>query len=380
MKEKKGIFIKILRMGLGLAAGIGIGFLMGLFLGSYLDKKESLGQTLMTLGIMLLSFYIGMLFQIVVHESGHLVFGLATGYRFSSFRIGSFMWLREDGRLRLKRQSIAGTGGQCLMSPPELVDGRIPVVLYNLGGSLMNLIVSALLLLLFFVLGEGSLFGMFCAVTAASGVMFALLNGIPMRMGTIDNDGYNALSLGKNKGAMGAFWLQMKVNERLTQGMRLRDMPEEWFKVPSDEAMENSMVSAVGVIVCNRLMDQKRFDEADTLMGHLLEIKSGMVDLHRNLVIGDRIYCELIGQNRREAVDAMYTDSLKKFMKSMKDFPSVLRTQYAYALLAERDPQKAERYLASFEKIAQSYPYASDIASERELMDTAKETFNTIQP
>ena len=82
--------------------------------------------------------------QTVVHEAGHLLFGLLTGYQFSSFRIGSFMWLEKDGKLTLKRFSLAGTGGQCLMDPPEPVDGKIPYVLYNLGGSLANTIVSVI--------------------------------------------------------------------------------------------------------------------------------------------------------------------------------------------------------------------------------------------
>lgn len=98
--------------------------------------------------------YIAMLIQIIVHEAGHLVFGLISGYKFSSFRIFSFMWVKEDGKMRLKRLSIAGTGGQCLMSPPDMVDGRIPVVLYNLGGSLMNVIVSLVFFMLYFLLTE----------------------------------------------------------------------------------------------------------------------------------------------------------------------------------------------------------------------------------
>ncbi len=31
-------------------------------------------------------------------------------------------------------------------------------------------------------------------------------------------------------------------------------------KVPSDELMKNGIVATTGVLVCNRLMDQQRFD------------------------------------------------------------------------------------------------------------------------
>ena len=378
-KKKKGSLKKTLSMGAGLVVGMGMGFGMGIFLGSYAARADSLPEVCSNVAVLFAAFYVGMLIQIIVHEAGHLVFGLLSGYRFSSFRIGSFLWYRENGRLRLKRQSIAGTGGQCLMVPPALVDGKIPVVLYNLGGSLMNLLVSALLLVPFFLLGEGSFIGMFCLLTAVCGVISALLNGIPMHMGTIDNDGYNALSLGKSQEAMEAFWLQLTINDQLMQGKRLKDMPEEWFRVPADEAMKNSMVVAVGAAACNRLMDQKRFAEADTLMAHLLEIESGMVDLHRNLLIADRMYCEMLGQNRRDTVDALYTPAVKKFMKSMKNYPSVIRTQYAYALLAEGDAKKAQSLLTRFEKVAKTYPSPGDIALERELLALVWDRWAAIQ-
>ena len=55
-------------------------------------------------------------------------------------------------------------------------------------------------------------------------------------------------------------------------------MPDEWFEMPSDEAMKNNLVAAIGVSVCNRLMDQYRFEEADAQMAHILSIESGMIE------------------------------------------------------------------------------------------------------
>ena len=92
---------------------------------------------------LLLSVYAALLLQIVIHEAGHLVFGLVTGYQFVSFRIWNMMWLKKDGKIQFKRMSLAGTGGQCLMSPPDLADGKMPVLLYNFGGAIMNLFSAA---------------------------------------------------------------------------------------------------------------------------------------------------------------------------------------------------------------------------------------------
>lgn len=320
--------------------------------------------------------YAAFIFHIIIHEGGHLVFGLLTGYRFSSFRIFSFMWVKDGESVKFKRHSIAGTGGQCLMSPPDIKNGEMPIVWYNLGGSLMNIIFSTVFLICFFLFNSVSVLSGILLLFALLGYSLAILNGVPMRMGAIDNDGYNAISLSKDAQAREAFWMQMKVVEETTKGVRLRDMPSEWFTVPTDEAMSNSMVAARGVFACNRLMDEERFEEADELMAHLLEIESGMVGLHRSILICERIYVELIHQNRREVVEEKFTKNLQSFMKAMKDTPSILRTQYAIALLYENDKAKAETIKAQFEKRAKTYPYPHEIDSERDLMKLAESKFN----
>ena len=61
----------------------------------------------------------------------------------------------------------------------------------------------------------------------------------------------------------------------------------------------------------------------------------------------------------------------KKFMRSMKSFPSIIRTEYVLCLLHDSNKEEAEKLRGEFEKRAKSYPYKSDIESERELMDIA---------
>lgn len=330
----------------------------------------------MSLFVLLFVIYIAIFVHIIIHEAGHLMFGLLSGYKFSSFRIMSFMWAKENEKIRFRRFSLAGTGGQCLMIPPDLSDGKIPVMLYNLGGPLMNIIAGFVFLGLYFITVSAPLLSTVMLIFAVIGFALGIMNGLPMRMGTADNDGYNAFALTCNQDALRSFWVQMKTNEQIAQGIRIKDMPVEWFTVPCDEEMKNSMVAVMGVFASNRLMDEHQFEEADKLMAHLLEIDSGIVGLHRNLMICDRIYYELITRNRREVLDAMLDKQQKKFMKAMKTFPSVIRTQYASALLAEQDNAGAEHIKAQFEKFAKTYPYPNEIQAERELMEIAESKRN----
>lgn len=62
----------------------------------------------------------------------------------------------------------------------------------------------------------------------------------------------------------------------------------------------------------------------------------------------------------------------------MKKFLTIIRTEFTYALLAERNIQKAEKIRLEFEKNAEKYPYPSDVESEREFIKIAIDKFNNV--
>ena len=357
-------------MSIMLLAGIVCGGMTGALLAHVEDQGVEFwaGMVALFLGI-----YGAMLIQIIVHEAGHLVFGLISGYDFSSFRIGNMMFLKEDGKIKLRKFSIAGTAGQCLMSPPDLVDGKMPVVLYNLGGCIFNLIASAIFGVLACVSGENPIAFIIFIAFAVIGVAFALTNGIPLMVGPISNDGHNAMSLGKNPKAMQAFWLQLKVNNEQAKGKRLKEMPESWFPAPADDDMQNGLIVALGVFRVSWLMDQLRLEEAAEYIVELLDKGAGIIGLHRTLLITERIDCELVAKGNVGEAIYLHNKEHEKFVKSMKTTPSVIRSEYAYALLAEKDDKKAEQLLVLFEKVAKTYPYPREIEGERELIALVKE-------
>ncbi len=359
---------KWMGMGFLLLVSAIAGFAMGMISAQNGVQEEIGMKWVKSLVVDVLAICVGVYVQLIIHETGHLIFGLLSGYRFSSFRIGNMMWMKENGKLVFRRLTIAGTGGQCLMAPPDMKYNKIPVFLYNLGGCIMNIIVSVIFLAIYLWIPNGNIGSRLLLMAAVTGIMIAVINGVPFTVGMIDNDGKNAVSLGKNHAAMKAFWIQLKVNEQLAKGIRLKDMPDGWFVVPEQQEMQNSMVATQAVFVCNRLMDQNQFQEADHLMKILLETQNGVSGLHRNLLVCDRMYCEMIGENRSEILAKMFTHEQKKFMKSMNRFPSVIRTEYTYAVLAEKNRERAKQLQLFFDKIAKTYPYPSDVQSERELM------------
>lgn len=375
-KKKKFNWQNFLAQLVFILAGALCGVLLMIYLEETFLTDAAPSQEFFSLVGLLAGIILAFFLQSIIHEAGHLIFGLLSGYQFGSFRIASFIWLKENDKLVCKRLSIAGTGGQCLMLPPDMVEDNFPVTLYNLGGPLLNLISAVLFGGLALFLQQFPVLAAFFNFMAVTGFVLALINGIPLRTATVDNDGYNAFALARNSQARRSFWIQLKTNQLLAQGVRLKDMPEEWFVVPTDEEMSNSMVSVLGVFACNRLIDAQKFDEAKQLINHLLHLKSGIAGLYRHLLTCDYIYCELISENRQEIITPLMTKDLKNIMKKMKTFPSILRTEYAYALLGSNDYDKAATIKLQFEACSKNYPYPQDIQSERELMEIAENIYN----
>lgn len=357
-----------------------IGALCGLAIGMYgfplFPDDLSIGGFLLLLALLLLAIYAALMFQIIFHETGHFLFGRLTGYRFLSFRIGSLTWIKENNRLKFCRMSVAGTGGQCLMAPPDWKDDKIPYVLYNLGGPFANLICSAISFLAYFFFREipyAALFFLFLGIT---GLGTALMNGIPMRLGKVDNDGYNAFSLGKSTAALHSFWIQMKSNEMLIKGIRTKDLPKEWFVLPDEAEMKNSMTAVRAVLCGSRLMDEHNFSEAAKLIDQLRTMDTAVNGLYTSMMSCDRLYCELVLDGDEKTIERLLTKNQLRFMNQMKNSLSVIRTRYAYALLWEKDAKKAEDFRMQFEKIAARYPYPADAQSERELLQIAAQKSN----
>mgnify|MGYP002511242950 CR=1 FL=1 len=239
-KKKKIPWQGALMLLVFLALGGVCGVMIARCMDALVPPDASPGGSLILFAGMILVFYLLLVLQIVIHEGGHLIFGLLSGYQFSSFRVASFMWVRQEGTLRFKRLSLAGTGGQCLMDPPDMVDGKLPVALYNLGGSILNLLSALLCLGLFFLTRDLAFWPAVFLMSALIGLVYALVNGIPLRLGAVDNDGHNALSLGKDPAALRAFWIQMKMAAMQAQGVRLKDMP-----VTQDESLRRRLNALV---------------------------------------------------------------------------------------------------------------------------------------
>lgn len=353
---------------------IGMGVAAGIMMPKFFDAVPESHGTPIALAVLVLYTVISLYAAIILHEGGHLVFGLLTGYRFSSFRIGSFMIVKTEGKVKFKLHSVAGTGGQCLLSPPDMKDGKMPYVLYNLGGVISNILFASVFALIAF-LTKDSVYaaGLFVTLSLINFTL-GISNGIPFSTPSVDNDGKNAISLGKNPEALRALFIQLKINSETADGKRLSEMPDEWFHLPKKSELDNPLVASIITFRTNRLMDMKDFEAAEKLIEEYKN-EAALPGIYKVLMTLDQITLKAISGDEYQNIASLFTKDVHKIMAAMKNFPSVIRTKYVFALLVEGNPAGAKAMLDSFEKISKTYPYPVDITAERELMDIAKQKF-----
>lgn len=318
--------------------------------------------------LFLVQFILASQIQVVIHEGGHLLFGLATGFGFVSFRVGNLMLVKQEGKLKLRRFGIAGTGGQCLLTPPQ--DGSKPYQLYLYGASLMNMVTAILFALLALALPKGGFWWGFCIWIAFMGLWMALQNGLPLHTKFVVNDAYNIRLINRQPELVELFYTQLRVSAALANGQRTGAMPEQWFVLPPNPDWDNTFFCALAALVCSRCIDSHQFETAARWVYFLQNEAGGVIGVQQNALKLEAYYLEAIGPRRYDVLQAMDTPDFRKMLKASKTSPTAQRVQYARALCLRNAPEAA-KYLADFEKAVQKYPYAGEVESERELMSIA---------
>ena len=333
-------------------------------IGNYAGNKTSTMSMVGVLLIMALAYLIYFI-SIIIHEAGHLVFGLITKYKFSSFRVANLMILNNNGHFEFKKMTLAGTAGQCIMIPPET--DNIPYILYNSGGIIFNLLFAIIGFILFLIVNNEYLDLIFF-ITIIVNLMNFLANGIPLKL-NINNDMMNIVEFSRDKNALINNMNALYIQNLMIMGNRIKDIGSKYVYKP--EKLETYGELNTMVLYCNQLMDKHEFKDCITEIESIIN-NDNLINIYRAMLINDLIYCYIVEKKDLDNVMKLKNRDMTTILKQMQNNPSVIRTNYAYSLLIENNNIKAEEYLNKFAKIEKSYPYKVDIESEKELIEIIK--------
>ena len=318
----------------------------------------------------IISFILSIVVHILFHEGGHLVAGLLSGYRFVSFRIFSFTLLKSEGKMHIKRFKIAGTGGQCILTPPQKPIEQINTTWYNAGGFIANLLLSGGALCGFFFVGtpiaRSSLF-----IFALTGIFFALLNGLPLKVGGIPNDGYNIKMLRKNLESKKAMCTQLRVNALVQEGMRPIEMPSEWFVTEHDGDdfdWKDPLQLSIRLMAASYIMDCGDIEKSHQMLEEAYVHKESIAPLFINEIVCELIYTSL-ATGRTARARELYTKEIQSYISQhRKVMSSKERVMFAVELLMLNNSAAAKQILDSVSDKQSEYLMQGEVKMDLALM------------
>lgn len=370
---------KVLELAAGLLVGIILGFLIAgigvvvftdTTVAEFIDNmlKTSLDTRLpAAIAVTVVAGVVSFAISVPLHEAGHLLCGLLTGYRFVSFRIFNFTFIRTDGRLKVKRYAVAGTAGQCLLLPPDKSLEQIPTGWYNLGGVLANMLAVAVMIPLLFV-DLHPLAVVAVVIFIIVNVFMLLLNGVPMCIGGIGNDGYNMLLLRRSSVSKQGFVSQLRSNAMIQAGVRPKDMPREWFVTEGEIDYGNALEASLIVMQASILVDEGKNGEALAAFEALYAHRDSLIQLYVNEIKCELVYLMLL-EGRKEDAAALLDKELRKYIDQYrKVMSSKQRVLCAEALLLNNDREGATAIYDSLDSHSNDYLLQGEVKSDLALM------------
>ena len=329
-----------------------------------IDWADTAGYILISVLSLLFSFTL----HLLLHEGGHCVAGLLSGYRFVSFRIGNITLLRTNNKLRIKRFSLEGTAGQCLMMPPQKPIDDIPTGLYNLGGVLFNIIFSIIGIIIFILTTSASVAS--CSIIFAMiGILLALINGIPMKVGGVSNDGNNVLYLNKDTKAKEAFVYQLITNALVQDGTRPAELPDEYLSFDTDFDYKDPLAVNWLILSASVLIDRQEYDRAYTILNHAMQHSKEIMQLFVYEIACELVYTALITGHIEQAKE-LYNKDLARYIEQHKNVMSAKqRISCAIALYIDKDAEKAQQIYREVCDRRDSYLMQGEVKMDLALME-----------
>ena len=91
MKKGKLNWAGVLMVAIGLVGGILVS--LALNTTNLITENDSMYTMMLKVMALFAAFFIATYIQVIIHEGGHLIAGLKSGYHLVSFRIGNMMWM-----------------------------------------------------------------------------------------------------------------------------------------------------------------------------------------------------------------------------------------------------------------------------------------------
>lgn len=209
-----------------------------------MNTITNINQTLLILiSLLFITFPYYYLILLPIHEGGHLIFGLLSGYRFFSFRIGKLQLIKRGNSLRICKVSNLISDGQCLLSPPMYKDRSHPYILYMMGGTILD----ALLMLILVIVSQpkylpNTVLRWIVLYLAVLEFFSALANVVPIKLHGVNNDAMVTVLMRKDVLAIKSWYAYAQIRQGYMEGKTVSELSQFYFALPNQVDYNNDLI------------------------------------------------------------------------------------------------------------------------------------------
>ena len=292
----------------------------------------------------LICFVISLIIQYWLHTIGHWVFGRLSGFRFIAVSFLQQLHVKERQKIITRMPLPESLLTTCLMAPTKS-SSRISYTLYWLGGTILNLIVGlvALLIMVLFRCPLDTIFGCLCFSLFQAGIFFSFLNALPMYHGKVPNDGLKALLLHKDPRLRAVFTKNLRILLWLSEGKLPLDQIPESLLMHEPFTRKDVFTALLLMRQYELLLWRGSRKEAGNVLSWLYENMSAFPEEWQLRIMQESIFMVLGDYRDPELSKLLMTEDRCREFEELNT-PESLRCLYVWALRSAGDSEKVAAY------------------------------------
>lgn len=281
--------------------------------------------------------------SIILHEIGHLLFGIKAELNFISFNILGFTIKNDNNKLKIKKvTNHRDVGGFCQMAADKNKSyDKKKICLYYMGGIIFNLIF--IVIFVFLLLNASNEYlKLLYLNNIVINVYFVLTNSIPFINMNSQSDMSHLVNYLNDE-----YYILLYSN--INSSEKILDLDESMLRKPK-KIKDSSDIFNVIFYIEYKIV-KKQYDIAFEYANYIL--KNYYPILSKDIVNGLKIQiidCVFNGNYDLKLISDYWNNDLSKYLNKMSYIvPQYLGINYMYSLLIEKDKRKAEKYLNRFQ-------------------------------
>lgn len=317
--------------------------------------KENYG-TVFLITFDIFSLIASIFIQIFLHELGHSLAAIFLGYDFTFFRLGSFALVKKNGKLKIAKFEIPGTGGQALFAPKGKAYENFSYKSYMYAGIISNLFFSILAFLIMYF-NKNYFLDQFSYFFASIGIYIFLTNGLKIDADIL-NDAMQVKLLDKYEEHRIFTKYNLKIARLLVDGKEIQDMDQD--EVDFILSCDNQFAE-MGILKGDYYSQNLDLDKAKEEYEKALDKKVLSGKLQKQALINEIIYLSLIKKDQAN-YEKYFTKEFEFFLDNfLMKLINGYYTKYAKLLLIDKDQKAAEKLKTQYIRFRKNYIFESEI-------------------